>query len=343
MGLLKLIKRKIIYSAFKKKKANKPFNIDESELFVLPKDADPVINNSFFFGGYSLSNKSSIVLRLGERNLDYSEVFVFYKKNNLFLVTPKDYYPVKETPLKVNCVTPGKSWEAFFDGKLMDQATKKLHDVKFSIQFENRLPIYDFFYSLQNPYMIEATANCKWTSSFREETAKNDQRHYEQVGWIRGKISVDGKEEIIDMPGGRDHSFGSRNWDYMNDHIWLFAFDEEGRVFNYSLVNYPLLKNINCGYSDINGEFASLKKVISNDYQNHNGQGPDTLNLELILDNGQKLKVSATRDANNETHYQGGDYYFQEGLGEFLINGKKAYGSIEYGFNKNPSRWEINK
>lgn len=343
MNIFYPIKKKIIESAFEKRKKNKPYNVEESELYELKGDELWYVNNSYFFGGHSLKDKTSLVLRLGTRNKLDDELFVFFRNKDYFLVTPKDYYDKKEEPLKVKCIKPGVSWNVTFDGELLDKNTNKLLKVEFSIDFEARREIYDFFYSYKNKYMIEAVAHCKWGKNFKEEMAKTEQRHYEQPGFLKGEITIDGKKQSIDLPGGRDHSFGLRDWDAMNDHIWLFAFKDNGEIFNYSIVNYPLLKNINCGYIDVNrNELVSIDRVNKLEYDANNGLGLDDFDLEIKFLDGKVSKIHVHREANHETHYQNGDYYFQEGIGEFTIDGEKLYGSIEFGFNKDNKKWEIN-
>lgn len=343
MGLIFQIKKKIIYKNFLKKKKNNPMDLTKDELFVIPKDCNnEFFNNSYFFGGYHLSKDESLVLRIGYKNKQDCELFVLYKNKDLFLSTPKDYYSKQELPIICKCVKPGEEWLVKFNGQLIDKKTKVNHNVSFEFTWKARKEVYDFFYSLQNNAMIEAISKPKWNKQFFEEVATNDQRHYEQSGFMKGFIVIDGVKSQFEMPSGRDHSYGTRNWDYMNDHIWLLAFKENGEVFNYSLVNYPLLKNVNCGYCDFSRDkLASLKKLTSLEYDANDGKGLDTLKVQIKLTDGTDLDIKATRLVNEETHYQGGDYYFQEGIGVFTINGEKAMGSIEYGFNHNKDKWEI--
>ncbi len=335
------IKRFFVKRNMKNKIKNKPMDIVKDEFYTLPEDAGIMQNNSFFFGGYDAKNGESLVMRLGIRNLDYREIFVLYKTKSGLLVNGKDYYGLDEVPLKVECITPNKEWKVTFDGTLYEQETNAPHKVEFSYIWTARRDAFDFFYTAQSPYMIDSSANCKWNDEFKNSVGKNEQRHYEQPGYMKGEIIIDGVKSAIDMPAGRDHSFGYRDWNDMSEHIWLFACTEKGDVFNYSLVDYNILKNCQFGICDIDKDrLLSIKKNEILYYDFNDGLGGDEFKTKMTLEDGTVLNVKVKRVGNQKTEYQQGDYYFQEGFAEFDINGVKAFGSLEYGFNKDKSRWE---
>ncbi len=340
MCLKLAIKKFFIKRNMKNKVKNKPMDIVKDELFELPADAGVMINNSFFFGGYDAKNSEALVMRLGIRNLDYREVFVIYQTKEGTYANNQDYYPVDQTPLKVECIEPAKKWKVDFDGILYEQSTGKALKTKFSYVWTATREPFDFFYTAQSPYMIESSARCKWDDEFKNSVGKNEQRHYEQPGHINGEMTMGDKEILLDMPSGRDHSFGYRDWDDMDEHIWLFACNEKGEVFNYSMVDYKLLKNNQFGICDFGKDkLESIKKNEIVYYDYNDGLGGDEFKTKMTLTDGDVLNVSLKRVGNQKTEYQKGDYFFQEGFAEFDINGVKAFGSIEYGFNKDKSRW----
>ncbi len=335
------IKKFFVKRNMKKKIKNKPMDIVKDEMYQLPQDAGIMQNNSYFFGGYDVKNGISLVMRLGIRNCDYREIFVLYRTKDGLLINGKDYYGLDEVPLKVQCVTPGKEWKVDFDGTLYEQGSNKEHKVKFSYTWTAVRDAFDFFYTAQSPYMIESSARCKWNDEFKNSVGKNEQRHYEQPGYMKGEMIIDGKTSQIDMPSGRDHSYGYRDWDDMSEHIWLFACTEKGEVFNYSLVDYKVLKNCQFGICDIGKEkLVSIKKNQIIHYDYNDGLGGDNFKTRMTMTDGAILNVDVNRVDNQKTEYQQGDYFFQEGFAEFNINGVKAFGSIEYGFNKDKARWE---
>ncbi len=341
MGLKFAIKKFFVKRNMKNKIKNKPMNMFDDERYELPKDAGIMQNNSYFFGGYDAKNKASLVMRLGIRNCDYRELFVLYKTKDGLLVNGKDYYGLDEVPLKIKCVRPGKEWFVEFDGTLYEQETKKPVKVKFNYTWTAVRDAFDFFYTEQSPYMIESSARCTWNDEFKNSVGKNEQRHYEQPGRINGEIIIDGVSSKIDMPSGRDHSFGYRDWNDMDEHLWLFACTEKGEVFNYSLVDYNILKNCQFGICDIGKDkLVSIKKNEILHYDYNGGLGGDNFKTKMTMTDGSVLNVDVNRVGNQKTEYQQGDYFFQEGFAEFDVNGVKAFGSIEYGFNKDKKRWE---
>ncbi len=341
MSLKFAIKKFFVKRNMKNKVKNRPMDINKDELYQLPVDADIMQNNSYFFGGYDAKNNTSIVMRLGIRNCDYRELFVIYKTKNGLLVNGQDYYDIDKVPIKMTCIIPGKEWKIDFDGTLYEQTSNKPHKVRFSFVWTAVREAFDFFYTEQSPYMIDASAMCKWNDEFKNSVGKNEQRHYEQPGHMNGEMTIDGEKTIIDMPSGRDHSFGYRDWDDMDEHIWLFACTEKGEVFNYSLVDYKTLKNCQFGICDINKDkLVSIKKNEIIHYDYNDGLGHDNFKTKMTLTDGTILNVNVNRVGNQKTEYQQGDYFFQEGFAEFDINGVKAFGSIEYGFNKDKKRWD---
>lgn len=340
MGLKLAVKKFFVKRNMKNKIKRKPINMDYDERYQLPSDAGIMQNNSYFFGGYDAKNSVSLVMRLGIRNCDYRELFVLYRTKDYLLYNGKDYYGLDEVPLKVECIVPGKEWKIDFDGTLYEQGSDKPHKVTFSYVWTAVRAPFDFFYTAQSPYMIEAAARCKWDEEFKNSN-RNEQRHYEQPGYMKGEICIDGECHKLDMPAGRDHSYGYRDWNDMDEHIWLFAFTEKGEIFNYSLVDYIVLKNCQFGICDIGKDkLESIKKNQIIDYDYNDGLGGDTFKTKMTLTDGTVLNVEVKRVDNQKTEYQQGDYYFQEGFAEFNINGVKAFGSIEYGFNKDKNRWD---
>lgn len=334
------IKKLIIANNFKKKKKNEPFQLEESENYSLPSDADSSINNSYFFDAFDAKKKECVIVRLGLRNGKESELFFYYKKDGHFYHQVKESYPAKKCPVKIHCVKPGETWEFSFDGELIEEKTQKALSCKLKARFEAKYPIFDFFHHCDSKSMIEAIAREKWTKEYLAEVSANNQRHYEQTGRLTGSMNMDGVETPFDMPCVRDHSFGRRNWDYMDDHLWLCGFTEAGEVINFSFVNYPSMKRILVGYSDIGGEGnVTMTDYSLKDYRFEGGKGPDTLTIPCTFSNGKKMKFTCKRDENVTLTFGEGKYIFQEAVGRFDIDGMKGYGTIEYGFNTNPKRW----
>lgn len=342
MDLITGIKRQIILKAFEIKKKKHPFNLEESELHQLEKYADYSINNSYYFGANNADNGDCLILRLGQRNTDKHEIFLFYRDKDIFLIFDGDRCDAVNCPLTITCIVPGERWKVAFRGELVEYESKTPHHCEFEYEFLSKHEIFDFFLHADTFSMATSIASAKWNKHFFAHSKNTGgQRHYEQIGRIKGKAFIDGIEKSFDMPAVRDHSFGTREWDYMDDHIWLSAVTAKGEAINFSLVNYPAMKHIYLGYSDIGlNKPTYLVDYKIKRYDHNDGLGTDLFEADLMFQNGQTLTIKSKRDANLFVPFDGGKYYFQEGIGEFDINGVKARGTIEYGFNENKKRWE---
>lgn len=345
------IKRAIIVAGINKKKKAHPLDIDAIELHQLPQGAGPLLNNSYYFGGSRPATGESLIFRAAFRS-HLSELFILYTKGDRFLVLDERDYPADGCPVKVECVEPGKKWHCTFEGEMRDTASGHMTAASFDVTFTARLPIFDSLYHGDPRGMALGFALAKWNKKFfaeamgsdmgmSKEKKKDEQHHCEQTGHYDGTITIGGEISVIDLPGSRDHSFGRRDWNYMNDHIWLMADTEKGETFNLQLVNYPAVKPIFLGYTDI-GENRnySMRSYRILEYDHNDGLGSDVLVMESVFNNGKKYHIRAERKVNVRTDFDGGNYYFQEGIADFIINGIPARGTIEYGFNRDRSRWD---
>lgn len=71
------------------------------------------------------------------------------------------------------------------------------------------------------------------------------QNRYEQGGRIVGKLVWRGQEYVLDSPGHRDHSWGTRDWDAIHHYKWVAAAGETSSV--------NLMWTMALGEVDVNG------------------------------------------------------------------------------------------
>lgn len=345
------IKNAIMLAMMKHKRKSEPFDGKKNDVFQLPPEAGPQINNSYYFGGNHMDG-TSLILRLGMRNPDFREVFVIYvKPDGTFYGTERQQYTAADCPLHVECIDPEKHFKVWYDGQINDMKTGELLPCQFHFDYYATMPIHDHMQHSDFRGMAQAYARAKWNKEFFKESGgetgmdgkaeyKLTQRHYEQIGKFVGSITVDGQEQSFDMPAHRDRAFGKRDWNNMDDHIWLVGQTEDGEGFNFSTVSYPKVKQIFCGYSNVGFDknYSLIDfRVLKGDFSD--GVGPEVFEVECTFNNGKTVLIRAIRQQDLITTFDNGNYYFHEGVGEFEINGIKARGSIEYGWNKDKSRW----
>jgi len=340
--MIKALKEKLILSLMERKKKKTAFDAVAAELYELAPEADIHQNNSHFFTASNISGET-LSIRLGMRNNSDYEVFVLFRTaDGRFFVHEKDHYRPQECPVRFQCLEVASKWRVSFDGLLKEVGSSKTFEASVDVEFTASYPIYDFFYHADRfNGMASSIAREKWDKAFFASLSKNDQRHYEQPGRIVGTVKLASEIFNIDLCCVRDHSFGRREWDMMNDHIWLLGITQDNKVLCFSIVNYPAMKRIYSGYTDFfTGRLETLRDYDILDYDASNGLGPERLKLRCHFSDQRTLDVEIVRDSNVKCIFDGGKYIFQEGLGDFTIGGKAGRGTIEYGFNGDDSRWE---
>ena len=355
MQLLFKIKTALMKFAMEQKRRKEPFDGVASDLFQLPPNAGPMINNSYFFGANG-PDGHSLIMRVGHRNTGFDEVFVIYiTPDGRFYTMEKQVYTADQSPLHVTCVTPEKHFKVWFDGNFIDTRTQEVVPAKFNLDFHATLPIFDAMQHSDFRGMAMAYARAKWNREFFREaggdTGMGDkknadqvnnipQRHYEQAGHFTGQMTLGSEQITIDLPGSRDHAFGKRDWNYMSCHVWIMVTTARGETFNFSLVSYPKVKNVFCGYSNIGyGRDYSIIDYKMIEYSHNDGKAPDRMVVDCTLSNGKTVRLTTRRENNLYLEFDGGNFYFQEGVGEADIDGVKARGSLEFGYNRDKSRW----
>ena len=339
MSISYCLKKSLIYSILKRKQKKSPFDIEKSEHFELPADAETNFNNSYYFSAHH-ANGESLFLRLGLRGNGEREIWFAYRDSEHLYSCPMSLCTTNNSPIKVFCEETGSKWKILFDGVLecLDSPAEK-KKAHFEGTFIATAPIFDFFLHSNLKPMAKAFAIEKWNRNFFKEVQKNNQTHYEQPGILTGELTIGDEKKSIDMPALRDHSFGKRDWNYMDKHVWLMALLENGDALNISMVSYPAIRNICVGNLYQNGNSISAIEIHTPNDLIGNGKGADTFTVHCRLENGDNLLIKVTREIHIPYFFSDNQYQLLEGIGRFMVNDIKARGIIEFGFNKDLKRW----
>lgn len=350
MNIIQKVKLKIITSAMTKKKETAPFDAAVLDLHELTPEAGELENNSYFFGAHSVQGES-ITMRLGQRVQGYSEVFVMYRSpEGRFYTIDQQQFPSDKCPLSVENIIPARDWMVHFDGTMIDTETNEAMRCRFDLRFTSRLPIFYPMKDADLSGMARAFAMQKWNKAFFKsmkgdtgmggDKKSSQQYHYEQTGRLSGQMQLGEQQFSIDLAGIRDRAFGRRDWNYMDSHVWLVAVTERGEVMNISIVNYPHAKKLYCGYTDIASDRnAALSEYEMLDWDWNDGKGPEVMHFGCRFTDGKSYTVTVSRVNDLVTEFDGGNFYFHEAIGDFMIGDIRARGTIEYGFNRDKSRW----
>lgn len=317
-------------------KQKTPFDYEKAENYVLNQNDDDTINNSYYFSAHDFISRESFYCRLGLRNC-HNEVWFCYEKGvEKYIYTEMLVPHGSESPLTVQKYNG--NWRIKFHGYLSGNDGKKIV-ADFDGEFHSDGQAVDFFTHMPPIRTAKAMAQEKWSKKYFSEVRANNQVHYEQFGSLNGALRLgNGKKFEFSMPCVRDHSFGKRDWNYMNNHMWLMAVSENEQL-NFSMVSYPAMTLLEVGNFKPDGKPMTF--MLSADYDRAavaKGVIPQNFALKLQLDDGNSLNVVTEKISEQVYVFQDGQYNLIEGIANYSINGKRYRGIFEIGANGDSSR-----
>lgn len=114
---------------------------------------------------------------------------------------------------------------------------------------------------------------------------------FEQQGYVKGSVEVDGREIEIDGYGQRDHSWGTRDWG-VNQH-WKWVHAQAGNDLGVHFWKlYSLGREHLCGYVNRDGCLAQITDVDV-DFSCHKGLQPKSLVAKITDSKGRVTKLEA--------------------------------------------------
>jgi hypothetical protein len=351
MGVKEYIKKAILASAMNKEKASNPFNIEYSDRYQIPSGAGGFHNNSQYFSLHDPKGRQTLFLRLALRGGGAAEVWMVYREGDgPPYMCPKDHFPEGAPSVSVECIQPGKELHFVYrgvlkKGKLTDKGYIPDPDAEeIPAEFDGR------FYGISEPFefsrhmstepVARALAAEKFTREFRSALAANHQVHFEQAGKVNGILRLGGRDiELKEFPCMRDHSYGKRDWAYMDRHIWMACLLENGDFINTSLVRYPAVRNLQTGFYIRGKKTVCLKSSTLMDEIPGKGIIPPSFGYAVEYEDGQTCTVECKLDFSVPYYFGDGKYVLHEGVSNFTVNGIPGRGITEFGFNADPARW----
>ena len=323
------LKKKIISKIIEKRVKQHPFDLQYAENFTLKDDADSLMNNSYYFSAHN--EKMSLFVRLGKRTGMDETWFVVYLDGKIHTLKEESFASGK-SPLHIE--KSGDSWELSFHGIVNEK-----DNILFHAKFHPVRPPVDFTTDMPAERMAIGIANECWNRTFFENLQNiSGQCHYEQEGILDGRMILNDITVPFCLPCVRDHSFGKRDWNYMNNHLWLMAVSAPCQ-FNYSLVSYPALSVLEVGHYRNGDNLHYMSKSNLNLEEVKQGIIPSGLNFKMVLNNGHVIDVDTKVLTGVSYHFQDGRYILHENVAEFNINGNACRGILEIGFNKDQDRY----
>lgn len=322
-------KKRMMCQALAKRNKQNPFDYQYAENFSLEGETDAMLNNSYYFSAHD--EKMSVFARLGKRVHSEETWFVIYIGGKVYSLQ-QEYFPVGASPIQVE--KNGENWTVSYQGKL-----NETDEASLCATFVGKQKPIDFTSDMPAERMATGIANEKWSKSFFGQLQNvSGQCHYEQEGVLEGQLTLNGNTTDFRLPCVRDHSFGKRDWNYMNNHLWLMAVSQNQQL-NYSLVSYPVMSVLEVGhYRDKTGLHFMLQADL--DFQRINqGFIPHELAFRMKLDDSRTIPVDVKFLTGVTYHFQEGQYILHENIAEFRIDGKTCRGILEIGFNADKNRY----
>ena len=338
MNFKQRLKASLIRRSLEKRRLANPFSLEAAEHFSLDPDADETQSNSYYFSCHDIAG-NSLLFRYARRGQGKTELWFAYKDaDGRAYINDKQLIVGEDAPAGVKCAAAGSEWTFFFDGSVKELSSGRVLRAKFDGTFTAAGKVFSFGHDLDARVLAGAIAKEKWSKAFFADLQKNDQVHYEQPGKVTGVLELDGKPTYCTYPAMRDHSFGRRDWNYMNRHFWLMALFEDGRSLNANMVSYPAIKSLQTGYFITKAgtvcvaEASILDAVVP-------GAVPDRFTYRARLLDGRTFDVVCEKETEFIFPFDGGAYTIYEGVGTFALDGAVGRGVLEFGWNGDNARY----
>lgn len=249
--------------------------------------------------------------------------------------------------IKISLVKPMKEWTVEFDGNMKYMSKKednensesKFLKVKLEGTWQSDLPYFDFDTDLNTNQICKALAVEDWTEDFFRYLREAHQTHYEHMGNMKAKLSIDGKPYEFEGLSFRDHSYGfKRDWNLMHRYIYHILFMENGMTLSIGVLSQPCTTScLKTGYVyEPDGTVHSLQKCDLELYQ-HGERGIPTRDYAFSFSAGNKNYWIQVEIVDEAAHVVGGNSEEARMVELFVkvrVNGKiNGRGICEYNYN----------
>jgi len=313
---------------------NRAFSYDELEV-KHSKEIKSFNDSSYFAGiskeGYTIVTRQAFRIDKHDENwmmvhIPGEGVFGFENRN---MPEGKGF---KQGPLEYICNKPGEKWNVKYEGNL-EEDNPNTH-LKLDLEWEGNAPIVIFDKVGTTAKQVgRRIAEQKWNSKYFKKLKELDQVHYEQSGFLKGKLEWKGKTHELEFVGVRDHSWGVRNWEDWDRHFWLLGLLEDGRFFNFSLISYEFVNNLQAAFIYDSDHYKTIYKIPSFDTIKMDSIMPKKLEFMVMEEEGNTEKKMSLQMQHFFPFHMDNDYYLRQAKADFIYDGVKGVGIAEMGVN----------
>lgn len=244
----------------------------------------------------------------------------------------------KQGELEYICTEPGEKWNIKYKGTLPKGKSKG--KIAIDLNWTGAAPLVVFDKVGTSALQVgKQIAKEEWNSHYFKKLKELDQVHYEQAGKLTGTIEWKGKLHELEFVGVRDHSWGVRNWEDWDRHFWLLGLLEDGQFFNFSMISYNFVENLQAAFIYNHDHYDTIYKIPSFENLKSNNLMPKSLSFDV-----QEVKGGPTKKLSLEMltffPFNMDDvYYLRQAEAAFEYDGVKGVGIAEMGIN--PNKYDI--
>ncbi|XP_018336128.1 uncharacterized protein LOC108744721 [Agrilus planipennis] len=235
-------------------------------------------------------------------------------------------------------VKPMKLWTISYNGKMkVNENSDNMVDVHLEADWFSDFPHFIFDTDMHSKPLARAIARETWSKEYFETLKTAHQTHYEQMGYLKGKLTVNGEKIYLNMKSFRDHSFGhKRDWTLMHRYIYHTIFLTDDTRISVGVISQPCTSSyLEMGYVITKDrKFHPIKDCDLILYQHgEGGTPPKEICCSVITDKDTyHILAISQRDA---VHYKGDDVEARmvERFMTYEVNGLKGWGISEWHYN----------
>ncbi|XP_041978291.1 uncharacterized protein LOC121732474 [Aricia agestis] len=309
-----------------------------------PKSVDAV-----YFNGLSKEG-DRVVCGVARRPNQACDAFLYLKvKDGELLLSPQlpDSY-LSQTPedgddYKVQGISaqnfiPMRTWKVSYNGKMKsrdnpDKTVSVVSDLTWSAGWAP----FEYDTQISARSTARDMAREPWSRDYFQLLQKLHQKHYEQMGFIAGTVTIDGKSHEIHIPCVRDRTCATiREWRNFHRYVLHFIFLENGDCMAVGSVSQPsILSHLTIGY--VCRKDQTVCAVDSCDFQLYQHGEHQILPKDygFTFEAGGESYVAQVQVFDEDYFYIGKerDTKIYERWSDVIINGVKGVSCVEWQYN----------
>ncbi|RLB57658.1 MAG: hypothetical protein DRI34_07185 [Deltaproteobacteria bacterium] len=307
---------------------------------------DENYNDSFVFQG-SGGDGTMFMSRVGLRgDGSRAEVWVFLDIDGRKLVNGDTLVPARARQQHISAgglsyryLPERGGWRVSFSGALQGAG-----DCRLELDFTPTARLFLSSRHMDARSTGRAMAEMPWSRQYFARLRSERQVRIEQGGLLEGRLWLDGRERELRLRAFRDHSWGRRDWSFINRYLWNIISLERPLDLGGVRCRYLCLTAVDYGDSFhhlvsgwVAGSRRLLPVVACSDMHRLAGDGviPRDYDIVFRARGRRPLRCRVTRSGREHSWLlQDGDFEVSEAWCRAEIEGVAGQGMAEFGFSR---------